>query len=496
MRDHPIPAPKSPQSPANPTSAQDATGEAAGAIVPSEIAALAAQFAAHGGGTFSPEFSASLAREIVFNEVVEQACLATGATGAAIVLARGGEMVCRACSGTTVPELGARLDDKPGISQECMATHRVQRCDDVEVDPRADIEASRSLGVRSVMVLPLLRKNDLAGLLEVFSTQVAAFGERDEHTLEVLAKRILKSLEPVPHRVVPEAPPAPPPALSQPRADVGRRSDVPRFAELGRRAIPFGLDPGRAIEWFTWALGLAVLAGALLLAVRVSQRLGWMQETARQHRPKTPSAGAGATEAAARGENVAGDPAHSKSPGAWSGDSADDSRAEDESQVKNGAAISAEPDPSHKPDSKDSVLPAGGLMVYQDGREVFRMPSGRGGGGSADRAVGSSVSPASSVEPAARTELSAAAAEDGLAHRAEPDYPEEARRQGIQGAVVLNVDIDPDGAVQEIQLVSGPPLLAQAAMDAVRQWRFKPHPVNGRRVEMQTLVTLNFRLPR
>jgi protein TonB len=58
------------------------------------------------------------------------------------------------------------------------------------------------------------------------------------------------------------------------------------------------------------------------------------------------------------------------------------------------------------------------------------------------------------------------------------------------------VDIDPDGAVQEIQLVSGPPLLAQAAMDAVRQWRFKPHPVNGRRVEMQTLVTLNFRLPR
>jgi len=80
-------------------------------------------------------------------------------------------------------------------------------------------------------------------------------------------------------------------------------------------------------------------------------------------------------------------------------------------------------------------------------------------------------------------------------HRVEPDYPEEARRQGVQGAVVLEVHIKPDGAVQELKLISGPSLLAQAATDAVRQWKFKPHVVNGHRVEMQTVVTLNFKLP-
>jgi protein TonB len=92
-------------------------------------------------------------------------------------------------------------------------------------------------------------------------------------------------------------------------------------------------------------------------------------------------------------------------------------------------------------------------------------------------------------------ELSPAAAEDSLVHRVEPDYPEEARKQQIQGAVVLDVHINQDGAVQELKLVSGHALLAQAAMDAVKQWRFKPHTVNNHPVEMQTRITLNFRLP-
>jgi len=76
----------------------------------SDFVELAARFAAHGAGNFSPELSAELALEIVLNEIVEGACLAMGATGAAIVLERDGEMSCRASSGDTAPELGARLD--------------------------------------------------------------------------------------------------------------------------------------------------------------------------------------------------------------------------------------------------------------------------------------------------------------------------------------------------------------------------------------------------
>ncbi len=60
--------------------------------------------------------------------------------------------------------------------------------------------------------------------------------------------------------------------------------------------------------------------------------------------------------------------------------------------------------------------------------------------------------------------------------------------------MILDVHIGADGAVQEVRVASGPPPLAQAASDAVKQWKFKPRLSNGRPVEMQARVTLNFRL--
>src|SRR5258708_13394096 len=95
--------------------------------------------------------------EVVLNEIVGQACLATGATGAAIVLKDEGEMVCRASSGDTAPALGTRFDNATGLSHLCIETSRVQRCDDAQADPRAQAEPCRRLGVRSVMALPLLK---------------------------------------------------------------------------------------------------------------------------------------------------------------------------------------------------------------------------------------------------------------------------------------------------------------------------------------------------
>src|SRR5579864_3997087 len=90
----------------------------------SDLAELAAKFSAHSGGGLSKELSADLALEIVLNEIVEQACLATGATGAAIVLERDGEFVCRATAGSNAPELGVRLDTEAGLSGACVQTLR------------------------------------------------------------------------------------------------------------------------------------------------------------------------------------------------------------------------------------------------------------------------------------------------------------------------------------------------------------------------------------
>jgi len=134
------------------------------------------------------------------------------------------------------------------------------------------------------------------------------------------------------------------------------------------------------------------------------------------------------------------------------------------------------------------------LQVYENGKEVFRLlASENTAEPSATREAG--VERASAVEPERVMKLSAAAAEDSLVRRVEPNYPKAAREQQIEGHVVLEVHIGRDGGVQEIKLVSGPEMLAQAATDAVKQWRFKPRSVDGRKVEMQTNVTLNFRLP-
>ena len=127
--------------------------EAAASSVPPEphfendFAVLAARLSAPGEGGLPPEFSAELALEIVLNEIVEKACLSTGATGAAIVMRRDGEMVCRASSGSTAPDLGSQLDEESGLSGECIQTRKTQRCDDAPDDPRVDREASLRLGV-------------------------------------------------------------------------------------------------------------------------------------------------------------------------------------------------------------------------------------------------------------------------------------------------------------------------------------------------------------
>jgi periplasmic protein TonB len=130
--------------------------------------------------------------------------------------------------------------------------------------------------------------------------------------------------------------------------------------------------------------------------------------------------------------------------------------------------------------------------VYENGREVFRMPPSSGGVGVPTE---TGVVQAASVQSEKVVELSASAAESGLIHRVEPEYPEQARLHGIQGSVVLEVQIGSDGTVEELKVLSGQPLLAGAAMTAVKQWRFKPRQINGQPATMQTTVTLNFRLP-
>src|ERR1700758_4830414 len=158
-------------------------------LVPSdaELRTLTDTLAASGGGSSSKD----LALDLVLNQIVEQACLATGATGAAIALLRNGEMVCRATTGRNAPDLGTRLDNA-GFSAECLRIGTLQRCDDTESDPRVDASACRLLGVRSILVVPLWYWGEFMGIFEIFSPRPNALGKRDEQTLQALAYRIVR----------------------------------------------------------------------------------------------------------------------------------------------------------------------------------------------------------------------------------------------------------------------------------------------------------------
>ncbi len=79
-----------------------------------------------------------------------------------------------------------------------------------------------------------------------------------------------------------------------------------------------------------------------------------------------------------------------------------------------------------------------------------------------------------------------------ITHKVEPVYPEEARPAHLQGLVVLDAVIGRDGAVLDLRRVSGPDVLARAAMDAVKWWRFQPYRVNGQPVEVETTVAVAF----
>ncbi len=73
-----------------------------------------------------------------------------------------------------------------------------------------------------------------------------------------------------------------------------------------------------------------------------------------------------------------------------------------------------------------------------------------------------------------------------------PDYPLLARQMKVQGAVSLQALISRDGSIQELQILSGPSILAAAAREAVKQWHFKPYLQNGQPVETQARITVNF----
>ena len=128
--------------------------------------------------------------------LVERALYITGATGAALALPQGDEMVCRASAGMSAPAVGVRMQVVSGLTGESIVRRQLLRCDNAETDSRVNLEACRSLGIASIVVLPLFRQNgEVRGLIELFSDHPYAFEERDLVALERMAELTSTALD-------------------------------------------------------------------------------------------------------------------------------------------------------------------------------------------------------------------------------------------------------------------------------------------------------------
>ncbi len=132
--------------------------------------------------------------EPAISAITERAQHLTGATGAAIALRSGDEIVCRARAGRTAPDLGVRLQTDAGISAEAVRSGEIMLCHDAERNPRVDMASCRRLGVRSILVSPLRHFRRTLGVFEVLSSSPGAFDDRDVATMQLLSGMMVAAI--------------------------------------------------------------------------------------------------------------------------------------------------------------------------------------------------------------------------------------------------------------------------------------------------------------
>ncbi len=270
------------------------------------------------------------------NEELEQACIATGASGAAIALVREEKIVCLASTGPSAPDIGACLDPRNGLSGSCIQTRQAQRCSDAQTDPRVDPQACQRLGVRSIIVLPLMEDNELFGILEILSSRPNAFEQRDLDILKALTDRIVESRRRnwVTAAAVPGSEPLPRMHESgehlPPNQSLSAESDS---------TLPQRQGTVRRYDIWTPILGTLVIGVAILLGTFIGWRFGWKSGT------KFPSTSASY---------------QVKAPS-----------AREELQP---SSASTEECGQSAPGGPTTEVPIGGLTVCQEGRVIFRLP--------------------------------------------------------------------------------------------------------------------------
>ena len=411
----------------------------------------------------------------------------TGATGSAIAMPRDGEVVCVGRSGETAPELGARLKVDSGISGECLRTGTILRCDDASRDFNVDAEVCRRLGLQSIAVVPLRGQHGRVGVLEASSTQSYAFTADAMDILGRLAGLAEAAWARGPGIEVPSKPETM--DEEQPLLTVAEEVSRPAVASnaLTRQGEAFrtGLSkkpPTERKRHHGTIGGLAILALVLLSlwGWKVFYKASVASNSAQRSNPQAEPA---EPPLVAAGVGLKGKPGAARPisrPNVVPAARAAKSTAD----IKLPNSVIRQPPPNRSNVSMESSGPIPGA----DDVPLIAASSA----GSTD--LGSALSAAPAL-PRLSKPISQGVAGGVLQHKVQPVYPAVARRMGLEGSVVLETMVTVQGQVEDLKLISGHPILAQAAMDAVRQWRYTPYLLNGKPVPKQTTITIRFMAP-
>lgn len=439
-----------------------------------------------------PESVLDVALALVLNEIAHQARSMTNATGSAVLLIRRGVPVCRSISGATARDASAYLSECSGHADLSWRKGAPQHCHDVETDPRFDLASCRRLGIRSFLTVPVQDdKKSVVAIIQTFSARPEAFSDRDLLALQGLGRHIVDHLE----------------------AAERTFGSIPKISGKANPESASAKKPrSRFAQWFNTAK-LAVLHERLNVALGVliivlAILLGWTigrseRENAHQNR--------GASVAVVVNHpQIAVTPAEpdstsavqvknqSAEPGVPSTDAPQVVAKDEQAPPPEGENHRNHVKSRHSLISKS--IPSDGssheLVIFESGKQVFPRKSPQS-------QLFSDAPPNSETEqtePKSKdhetpVSVSEDVAEEHLLKRIEPDYPEYAREQRLQGTVILNVNVGKDGTVHSLSRVAGDSQLALLAAKAVRQWKFAPLVREGAPVSFESQVTLSFALP-
>ncbi len=387
----------------------------------------------------------------------------TGASGAALAMWKNGAMVCRARSGDAAPALGAQLNAETGISGECLRSGKIQHCTDAEKDPRVDVEVCRSLGLRSVVALPIQDWRGINGILEVFSTSPAAFSEAQIVLLQQLAALAEWARASRPEGAAPAAP-----KLSSAMEKPKRSGLLPASDRVGDVAL--ALVSNRSRPFVLGGIGLGAVS---LLALAIW--LGW----------RGPDETEGKAHAAAAASGNAKDQVWKANPG---GESLIPLMAKPSAGAPVKFASKVEVLARKKIQADRSFLAAEVAGDVTVRHEVSGSPMGTQSGETAEAQPSLSLSMPSAVAP---RKVSGGQ----LLHRVEPVYPAEALLSRLEGTVMLAATVMEDGTVSDVKVIEGPAILAPSAVDAVGHWQYKPFELDGKPVKNEIGIKIDFKLP-